>query len=377
MPAAPVLVATLLLAGARDTVERGAARDAPADTTHRVTVGGFVDGYLAWDAHRPATLDRAYTTTAARHAEFNVNLAHLETRLAGPRVRGRVAVQFGTSVQANYAGEPRVGTLSGPEVSRYLQEAYVGYRLRDELWIDAGVYFAPFGQESWISRDNPVYTRSLIADFSPYYVSGVRLGWQAARTVQLQAHVLNGWQNVSETNDDKAVAVRVDWSPSDRLTVSYDSFLGNEQPDSVRARLRQFHQVAVRVAPTRRTTLWATFDHGRQPRAGATPQARGDGSASWRGFAVIGQLALTPRVALGGRVEGYSDPEQTIATTGVGPGLRATGGSLNVDLALPARAHWRTELRGLTARDAIFPRRDAPARGRTNGVLVSSLALTF
>ena len=124
-----------------------ARQPAAPDTSFRVTFGGFVDSYVAWDAGRPRTLDRAFTTTAARHAEFNVNLAHLEANVSAPRVRGRFAAQFGTSVQANYAGEPRVGTLSGPDVSRYIQEAYLGYQLRPGLWVDGGVFFAPFGQD--------------------------------------------------------------------------------------------------------------------------------------------------------------------------------------------------------------------------------------
>ena len=301
------------------------------------------------------------------------NLAPLEANLAGARLRGRFAAQFGTSVQANYAGEPRVGALSGPEVSRYVQEAFLGYRLGDGLWIDAGVFFAPFGQENWISRDNPVYTRSLIADNSPYYESGVRLSWQARPSLQLQAHVINGWQNISETNSDKAVAFRADWSPTSRVTVIYDTFLGNEQPDSARARLRQFHEVALKTSLTDRTTLWATFDYGTQPRARA-----GDGSASWRGFAVLARQQLTPRVALGGRVEGYSDPEQTIVATGVAAGLRASGASANVDVALHPKAVWRTEFRTLRGRDPVFPARDAAAaRVRDNAVLVSSVGLTF
>src|SRR5437016_4087208 len=77
---------------------------AAADTTLKVGVGGFVDAYYAYDLARPRSLDRAFTTQAARHDEFNVNLAYLEATLAATRLRGRVAAQFGTSVQANYAG---------------------------------------------------------------------------------------------------------------------------------------------------------------------------------------------------------------------------------------------------------------------------------
>ena len=363
----PLLLSALLVADSARAVSRDTVR---ADTAVTVRFGAFVDGYLAWDSHRPRSLDRAFTTTAARHSEFNINLAFVDATLSGRRLRGRFAAQFGTAVQANYAAEPRVGSNSGPEVSRFVQEAYVGYQLRPTLWIDAGVFFAPFGAENWISRDNPVYTRSLIADNSPYYESGVRLSWQARPSLQLQAHVINGWQNISETNQSKAVALRADWTPSTHVTLTYDTFLGNEQPDSVASRLRQFHEGIVKVTLDARTSIAATLDVGIQPRGTSS------GNAGWRGYAILLRRELTDRVGLGARLEGYSDPEQVIVSTGTGTGLRTTGGSLTADVRLHPRALWRTEWRQLRDRSAVFPS-GVGDRVRGNAVAVSSLALTF
>jgi hypothetical protein len=365
-----VITSLLLLAMGLTVNDTIPAASAPADTAVRVTFGAFVDGYIAWDTHRPRSLDRAFTTTAARHGEFNINLAFVEALLSGHRLRGRFAAQFGTAVQANYAAEPRVGSFSGPDVSRFIQEAYVGYQLHPTVWLDAGVFFAPFGAENWISRDNPVYTRSLIADNSPYYESGVRLAWQARPSLQLQAHVINGWQNISETNQDKALAVRVDWTPTPALTLTYDSFRGNEQPDSVAGRVRQFHEGIAKLAIDARTSLAASFDYGRQQRGNAA------GASSWRGYALLLRRELTKTVGLGARIEGYSDPEQVIVSTGQGVGARITGGSLNADVRLHPRALWRTEWRALGARDAVFPA-GATRVVRTNAALVSSVALTF
>jgi hypothetical protein len=56
----------------------------PADTALKVTIGGFVDAYYAWDNGRPPSMDRSFaggalfTTHPARHNEFNVPLAFIE-----------------------------------------------------------------------------------------------------------------------------------------------------------------------------------------------------------------------------------------------------------------------------------------------------------
>ena len=132
-----------------------AAVHSSPDTAVTVSFGGFLDSYYAYDFGRPVNFDRPFTTQAVRHNEFNVNLAWFEAKVSGPRVRGRLALQAGTSVQSNYSGEPAFGTVSGPSLSRFIQEAVAGYQITPALWVDGGVFLSHIGMENWTSRDNP------------------------------------------------------------------------------------------------------------------------------------------------------------------------------------------------------------------------------
>lgn len=346
----------------------------PGDTSVKVTFGGFVDGYYAYDFNHPRTLDRPFTTQAARHDEFNINLGYVEAVLSAPRLRGRFAAQFGTSVQANYAGEPRIGTLSGPEVSRFIQEAVAGYQLAPSLWIDGGVFFSPFGSESWISRDNWTYTRSFIADNSPYYEAGVKATWQATPTLSAQLHFINGWQNISETNSDKSIGVRIDYAPHPDFDFAYDAYMGNDQPDSIPSQFRLWQEGIAQVRVTSRLQLRGTFDYGLQQRPAGI-----NGSAYWSGWAIIGRYQVTGAVAMAGRVERYSDPEQVIVVTGLPYGLRVNAASINVDIAPAPRLLWRTEMRVLASPDPIFTHGGGmvTADSRHDSFIVTSLGLTF
>lgn len=334
-----------------------------------ISFGGFVDTYLAWDAGRPRNIDRAYTTQAARHAEFNVNLAYLDAILTGDRVRGRLALQAGTSVEANYLGEPTTGRISGGDLSRHIQEAVVGVRMSQKAWIDAGIFLSHTGNESWISRDNPTYTRSLVADFSPYYESGAKLTWQVRPDFTALFTVVNGWQIVSENNADKSVGARLDWSVSPHVTVSYYNLIGNEQPDSVAARMRLFNGFAFKWS-TDEYTVMARIDGGRQDTDG--PKA-----SSWWGGSLIGRVQVTEHVAFSARGEMYEDPNQVLVVTN-GPGFRAIGGSFGLDFEPEQGVAWRTEVRGLRGRDAYFPDRGSSTGFSTvNTVIVTSLSVTF
>jgi hypothetical protein len=347
-----------------------ASAQTPADTAVTVSFGGFVDGYYAYDFGRPANFDRPFTTQAVRHDEFNVNLAWVEVKVSGPRVRGRLGLQAGTSVQSNYGGEPAIGTVSGPSLSRSIQEAVAGYQIIPNLWVDGGIFLSHIGMENWTSRDNLTYTRSLSFDFTPAYESGVKLTWQATPKLSALITVVNGWQNISENNHDKAVGARLDYARSSSTTFSYYNFVGNEASSS---RLRIFNGVGFRSGLTSAFTLQGNFDYGSQQQAVT-------GSDSWWSANLIGKLQVTPVVGISGRAERYQDPDQVLVVTASPDGFQATMASLGLDISPlgNTRVLWRSELRGTWAGDAIFPDRSASAGvSKSNTLLVTSLALTF
>ncbi len=345
------------------------AQPTASDSSRRVTVSAFVDGAYAFDLNRPPTRDRSFTTQPARHNEFNVNLAYVDATLTGRRVRGRLALQAGTSVQSNYAAEPRQGTVSGDALARIIQEAYAGYQLTPRLWIDGGIFFSNAGMESWISRDNPVYTRSLVADYSPYYSTGVRATWQATPAVRVRADVINGWQNISENNEDKSVGLRVDVAATPTTSLAWYGYAGNE-PGSQR---RLFNGVGLTSRIADRLDVLAQFDVGGQRR---TTEAKS--TDIWYGATVVGRLWASPAWAIVARIERYADAEGVLITTSTNTPFRANGASIGLDVRVDDGALWRTELRGMAADDAVFPTsRSALGVSKRNAMMVTSLALTF
>ncbi|HXJ31468.1 MAG TPA: outer membrane beta-barrel protein [Gemmatimonadales bacterium] len=341
---------------------------AASDTSRHVSWNAFVDTYFAYDFGRPATFDRVFTTQAERHDEFNVNLAYVAASLTSDRIRGRVALQAGTSVQANYAGEPGIGSVSGPTLSRHIQEATAGARLAPTLWVDGGVYFSYIGWEGWISRDNPTYTRSLVADYTPYYLSGVHLTWQPRSSagfspLTFQLHLMNGWQNVSENNKGKAIGLRIDWQMSSNAALAYTNFIGNERPQGVPAATRVFNQLMLKGS-SGGLSGQGQLDYGREA------------GHEWYGLVAIGRESVAPAVALSLRLERYSDPHQVIVVTGTAAGLVTNGASLGVDVGRTAGLLWRTEVRTMRATSPLFPSQGVPNATRTNLMIVTSLALT-
>lgn len=339
----------------------------------KVQTGAYAEGYYSFAFNQPANFDRSYTTHAARHNEFNVNLAYLEALVNEDKVRGRIALQVGTSVHNNYSGEPTIGSVSGPTLARHIQEAKAGYKMGENTWLDGGIFFAHVGAESWISRDNLTLTRSLVADYSPYYLSGVKLTHDFSQRFSAQLLVVNGWQIISENNKDKSVGTSLSYS-FDRWSVAYNTMAGQEvSPADVSgnrfSRFRHFHDFIIRSTGSSALEWAAQFDLGFQ--RGQTTR----NFQSWYGSTLMARFRVADKSKLALRGEYFRDPNQLVIATGVAPSAKIFGASLGYDQELASALLWRTEYRFLSSTNQIFPKRGA--RGKSDSAVTTSLALSI
>jgi hypothetical protein len=328
-------------------------------------IDAFVDTYYAFDFNRPLDRTRSYATQPARHNEFNLNLAFVRGQYAGDRVHGAFGIATGTYMESNYAAEP--------ELLRNILEAWAGVRLGQSVWLDAGIFASHIGFESAISTQNWTLSRTLMAEYSPYYESGVRLTVPFSDRFTATAVVVNGWQNIHETNDAKSFGLQLQYRPSDRLLLNYSNYVGNETPDlegqaSDEAQLRLFHDVYAQFTASDRFSAAALFDFG-------TQQREGEDDATWWAAALLGRITLSPQWLVGLRLEHYDDPDQAIIATGVADGFVTTAGSVNLDWQPMSGVMWRTELRVFGSDSPVWPARDELKK--RGGFLMSSIAITL
>ena len=195
-----------------------------------IRFGAFIDSYYSHNLNKPKITERNYTTQAVRNDEVNINLAHIDAKMEDEKFRGRVALQFGTSVNANYAPESTNQKYSNQLSVRNIQEAYAGIKISKKTWLDAGIYFGHIGFESWISGYNWIYTRALVLDYVPYYSSGFRLSHDISDKLKIQFHLMNGWSIVTDNNKNKSVGMQIAYRPIHHFLFTYNLFIGNEIP---------------------------------------------------------------------------------------------------------------------------------------------------
>jgi hypothetical protein len=259
-------------------------------------------------------------------------------------------------------------------VLRHVYEAYAGFRPFANAWLDMGIFASHIGFESAISKDNWTLTRSIMAENSPYYESGVRFTYEVGPRLTMTGLVLNGWQNIRETNQAKALGTLIQWKPSDKILINSSTFYGNEQPTDSLIRRRYFHDFYITYAASERVNLALVFDVGKQQSA---TKSKYD---TWHTAAAFIKYKLADKWSTTLRGE-YFYAERGVIIRSIMPNalssdFRVAGGSLNLDYLPTSNVAFRVEGRYLNGMKGVFARGDN-ADNRSYGNVTTSIALSF
>ena len=302
-------VALVARADAAEGDELPAGNDAP----HLVPIA-IVDTYWAYHDTRPSSRQATLLTTAIRHNEFQINLAALGVRLEHAKLLGTVVFQAGTSVDALYP--PTAGAAqNNPEVWKHIQVASIGYRVHADVTIEAGVMPSHFGNEGFVSTTNWNYTRAMIAEATPYFISGVKATWRVAPTWTLTGLFYNGWNVYSDVGRSKSGGLKIEWKPSDRFLIYTSAHVGPGAEG--RNDLRVYDDVTAKLNLHPRVDVAVQVSAG-MDKASGLPASKVYGAAAWlRWF-----LGETTYVAIRG--EYLSDERGILTGQGARPAPAAT-----------------------------------------------------
>jgi len=332
-----------------------------------LTFSGYVETYYSYDFGNPDNhLRPGFVYSYNKHNELNLNLGMVKANYAKDKIRGNFAVMAGTYPEYNLAGEQ--------DLLKNVFEANIGVKIssKHNLWIDAGIMPSHIGFESAIGKDCQNLTRSILADNSPYYEAGAKIGYTSPSEKWYLAFMyLNGWQRIQKTegNQTPAFGTQITYKPSAKTTLNWSTYVGNEQPDADR-KWRYFNNFYGLFKFSEKTNLTVGYDIGFQQAV--------TGSSDydvWYSPVVILQYKPTAKVQVAARAEYYQDKQGVIIATGTENGFKTYGFSANFDYFIADNVMFRIEARNLSSKDEVFVDNNNPSK--TNTFLTTSLALSF
>ena len=268
-----------------------------------VTWSGYVEAFYSFNFNLPNNNITAYRGFDNRHNTFSIANAVLGAAWALGPVTGNLAVQFGTTPETYYLAEPGVGAswgvgASGPGVWKYLQQANVAWRTptrAGNILLEMGLFLSPIGPEGMAIKDQWNWSRSNLFVGLPFYHTGLRLTSNLSDRWAGTFAVYNGWNNVTDNNDEKAIAVEFTYTVPDRITVQMLYFGGVERsPGALEGRAwRHLLDVFALWRVTPAFSLLAHADVGIEPNA--------LGTSSWYAGALYARLRTTAWLYLAAR----------------------------------------------------------------------------
>lgn len=331
-----------------------------------IKLSGFADVFYVYDFNQPQGTERQpFLFNHNRHNEFNLNLGLMQLKVDHGKYRANFALQTGTYANDNYAAEP--GLLKN------IFEANVGISLNSEnnLWLDAGVLPSHIGFENAISMDNMTLTRSLLAENSPYFLTGAKLTYNPNEKWELAGLVVNGWQRIQRLKGNSLLSfgTQVNYIPTENLSFNWSTFIGTDDPDATR-RMRYFNNLYGQFQVSDKFELIAGFDLGAQQEA-----RESSAYEFWLSPVLIGQLTLNEQWKTAFRAEYYQDEEGVIIPTNSLNGFKTSGLSLNLNYSPAKSIVCRVESRLLNSEDSIFE--TGSGSSQTNFFVAASIAIKF
>ena len=309
-------------------------------------LSGYIEAYYGIDAENGINKTRpSFLYSYNRNRQLNLNLGFIKWAFDNNKIRSNVALMAGTYSTANLSGEP--GFLKN------VFEANIGIKLtgNKNLWLDAGVFPSHIGFESAIGKDCWTLTRSILAENSPYYESGIKLSFVTNDNKWiLTALVLNGWQHIKPPSGYTSLAFghQVVFKPNDKILFNSSSFIGVDAPDSAKV-LRLFHNLYSQIQVSENIGFIIGLDLGAQQKQAAKSQYD-----LWVAPIVMTRLRLHKKIHTALRGEYYSDPENVIISKSAFGKFKTYGFSINVDYQLFKNTLWRFEARTLRSKEDIY-----------------------
>lgn len=322
--------------------------DSDYDSTGTLTLGGYISTYYAYYNDRAAVnAYHKFPTIAPKSDAFSLNIAQISARYTSNKFRGNLTLHWGDIPSSAWSKELNL-----------IQEANVGFRLKENLWFDAGFFRTHIGLESIQPRENIATSLALTTYFEPYYMSGAKLTWKASPKFAIQANVFNGFNGFSETNKDKAVGLSAVYEPNSNLSITLNTITCDESPDSVKTSHQRLYNNAYMVYRSRKIDIGAEYNFGFQQN---TQLMDSTATAFIHSALLAAKYKVTKQFSIHARGEYFYDPDEILT----GPvynsfhnlvGINSLGATLGVEYKFIPNSYIRCEGRTLhtTEDETIF-----------------------
>jgi len=344
------------------------------DTTNVAALGKwsinfYIDTYYGINFKGSNSKPIPYMVSMNQNRQFNINIGTVDIRFQSKNFRARFMPGFGSYMNANYANEKGI--------AKNIVEASAGILLskKHNAWLDIGVLGSPYTNESAISKDQLIYTRSLGPEYAPYYLTGAKLSMPINKKINAYLYLISGWQKITIPSNGIAIGTQVEYRPNNKMLLNWNTYFGNEYSiDNPNYGNRYFTDLYLIYTVNKKLSLSSCLYAGIQERYNGTNDKK---STGWGQINFIGKYNILNSFSISGRIERFIDPQSimVLPTTGI-KGFNTSSFALCTNYAINKHFLWRTEFRMFASKNLVFEDWNGMAIRKMNWG-ITSLAISF
>jgi len=178
-----------------------------------LTASGYASAYSSDEGSQPF---HDLVTTAPRSG------------VGGNMIAGSVSATYGVLYGALTLQAGDVPTVVWQPAFPYVQEAWLGLHLRDDVRLEAGAFISHLGVESMIPFENLMGIISIAGFLDPNFFAGAKLYWDVSPTVTVHADVLTSYSGFQYEGSIPAFCASMMWTADSTLSVYVNSMVSDE-----------------------------------------------------------------------------------------------------------------------------------------------------
>jgi hypothetical protein len=332
----------------------------------KLTVSGYTEAYFVSDfKHTQKGERQTFYYNYNRNKQLQFNQSFLKFNISSPKIALNFALHSGTYVQDNYASESNF--------AKHILEANINVALNNKktIYLTAGIIPSHLGFESSVAFDNWNLTRSLLAEQSPYYETGLKFTYKPNEKYEFATLFLNGWQKINPLNFKamRSLGTQFKYTPNANVNFNWSLYAGSESR-GVFSDFRIFNNFYSQLNLNKRWRMLLGFDLGLQQKYQQANEYN-----FWYSPIFISQFSFNDKLKAAIRFERYQDKKNIIVAVAENTAFVANGLSVNTDYFISPNLLFRVELRGLYSSANVF--RSDVNQTTNNRFFATSLAYKF
>ena len=309
------------------------------DTVSSFSITGYIDAYYAYSTDSVGAGNyQKFPTVSPLSNSPGLNIAQVSVQYTGQKIRAVGTFHYGDIANSVWANP-----------YNNIQEAHIGFKVCNKLWVDGGFFRSHFGTELLTPAENIASSLTVGTYYEPYYQSGIRLAWDPTSRLSVHLYLIPGYKLFIDNNNKPSAGIMATYAINEHLGITYTNYIGDDAAPAGTIKQLRFHNNAFLNYQKNKFRMQVGADYCMQQNSDIATHSK---TKSMYSALATFRYQCAAKLGVYVRGEMFSDPEGYMSTTfldnkGKATGYKLVGGTAGAEFKPTPESYIKLEGRFL------------------------------